>query len=102
MIINCEPNWDRIILKDIPKTNDLYSIKVPIEFIDFKCGQILFKKFKKYLQDCSSVEYVINESEDIIKEKETRVKELKEEIQRCCENKKELPRELLDEYNNLI
>jgi hypothetical protein len=102
MIVNREPNRDSIILKDIPKEKDLFSIKVPIEFIDFKCGHILFKKFKRYLQDCPMVEYVINESEDIIKEKEERVRELKEEIQRCCEKKQEISAKLLEEYNNLI
>jgi hypothetical protein len=102
MIINCEPNWDRIILKDMPKKNELFSIKVPIKFINFKCGQLLFTEFKKYLQDCSNIEIVINESEDIIKEKESRIVELKEEIQRCCDNKLEISTELLKEYNNLI
>lgn len=87
MIINREPNWDRIILKDIPKTNDLYSIKVPIEFIDF---------------NCSNIEYVVNESKDIVKEKEARIIELKEEIQRRCDKKQEISVKLLEEYNNLI
>lgn len=102
MIVNCEENRNRVILRNIPKEKDLFSIKIPIEYIDFKCGRILFAEFKKHLQNCSNIKVVINESDEIFKEKEGRAMELKEEIQRRCDNKLEIPVELLNEYNNLI